>query len=488
VVTRFLLLALALAPVGCFEADVPKCTVSCATDNDCPGSLSCSAQGACAPSGQSCSSVESCTANEFVSCRDTDTLERCNATGDDTIVEECGAAGCNATGRACNACVPDALQCNGNALQRCASDGSAFTTVETCAASCVGAVAPVDAHCAYLSPRYLPDICDMPAATAARVFDTSGTLDTSLDTTCDAIITQLAGPAFCVIRAGTITVNASRSITFVGNRAVALVADSALTMQAGSLIDASANGTTNGPGGGTLTSGGAQSGASAGGGAGFKTLGAAGGGAATAGGGSAGGAVVNPLLLNSLIGGPRPAIPGAVLSAFPGGGGGALNLIACRGTVDIAGTIDVGGGGGGPGRDVVAGAQLQFITAAGGGAGGQVVFQGLQVTITGSTFANGGGGGGGSNANDLAGTAGGDGLRSTACASAGAGNGAPNGGVGGCVIGAPTIGGGGNTSSNGGGGASTGMFFVFAPAGVTPTITPASTSPVFEARQTSMTR
>ncbi len=478
------------ATLSCFEAEVPNCTVSCSSDNDCPAGLGCSTEGLCATSEDACTVPITCTANEFRSCVDGETLERCNATGDGTMTETCGAAGCNAARGACNACAPDELRCsatNPAVIERCAADGAAFTDDQLCAHQCVAGTDTVATHCSYLEPLYLPDICDMPAATPSILYSTSGTIDTAVATSCDQVVTQMAGPEICVIRAGTIEVMAGRTMTFTGARALALVADASLTI-AGT-IDVAAEGTTNGPGGGFVRSGAVQSGASGGGGAGFKSAGGNGGGSAGAGTGSAGGAPTNPLLLNSLVGGTRQNTSLMLISAVPGGGGGALNLIACRGTVTVSGVIDAGGGGATGGRDQIAGLQVSFVSAAGGGSGGQVLMQGLQVIVTNTaqTYANGGGGGGGTATNDTTGGSGTDGLRSTSCASGGVGAAAPSGGSGACQGTAAQNGGGGNGSSNGGGGG-LGYFWVYAPAGVTPTITPGSSSPTIDPRRTAMTR
>ena len=64
----------------------------------------------------------------------------------------------------------------------------------------------------------------------------------------------------------------------------------------------------------------------------------------TDGGGANGGATVNPVGMQSLIGGPRPGLSATLIPG--GGGGGAAMLIACRGSVAVSGTIDAGGGGG----------------------------------------------------------------------------------------------------------------------------------------------
>jgi hypothetical protein len=130
----------------------------------------------------------------------------------------------------------------------------------------------------------------------------------------------------------------------------------------------------------------------------------------------------------------------------------------------------------------------------GGGAGGMVVLQGRNVSVTGQLFANGGGGGGGKP--DTGDTARGgrapDGPISVACASGGTSS--SNGGVGGTggckamnpgpggkcspMAGRPSV------PSAGGGGGSTGLLFAYTPAGVMPVLTPSAASPNFEAAGT----
>lgn len=117
-----------------------------------------------------------------------------------------------------------------------------------------------------------------------------------------------------------------------------------------------------------------------------------------------------------------------------------------------------------------------YVGATGGGSGGFVVLQGLQVSVTGKLYANGGGGGGGCSTDNCTGNDGQDGQLSTAPAQGGAGliNGGP-GGLGGYRY-APTEGAASGVSPGGGGGAA-GRFAVYVPTGVTPIIMPIETSP-----------
>lgn len=481
------LIVLALAPVGCFESAAPNCTVSCVVDADCPSDLLCSSDGKCSTDGEVCVPiVNSCTAGEFLTCVGTQT-QVCNQTGDGADLTECGAPGCNAAAGRCNTCAPSELACGGDELQSCSADGTTVTTVETCALGCApGNVLGDAARCRTLAPVWIPNVCNIPAAEAEVVY-LNGTLDTTVDTTCNGgLITQSSAPPICVIRYGKITFTAARTLTVVGSRTVAFVADTDVLV-AGTL-DVAAKGIVSGPGGGTsVATAGRVSGANGGGGAGFKTVGAAGGGPGGAGAGGVAGSIVNPQTLNSFIGGPRPQLPSMTdfSSPDPGGGGGGLLLVSCKGTVTLASTglIDAGGGGGNPGRDTVAGAQISVVAAAGGGAGGHVVIQGAMVTIEASAqiYANGGGGGGGSTLNEPAtGLAGANGPRSLSAALGGNPGGAGGaGGNGGRAGAGPTVGGA-STSSGGGGGGATGVVQLHTPTGTTPTISSTMFSPALE--------
>jgi len=325
----------------------------------------------------------------------------------------------------------------------------------------------------YLEPRYLPDICDQLATLPSLEITTTASFDTNLDASCTGgVVAQLEKPDICVVRYGTFTLDDAKTLTVTGSRALAIVTDGDL--QIVGTLDAAAHAGANGPGGGTRSSGGISTGSNAaakgGGGAGFRQIGGDGGSATQNGGGAAGGPALSANGLASLIGGPKS----------DGGGGGAVTLISCRGAVVVSGTIGVGGGGGIAGFDVISGPSLGEIAGYGGGAGGQVLLQGLDVRVTGSLFANGGGGGSGAPANDLAGDPGDDGsFSSTSCTAGGVRSPGGAGGKGGC--GANPQSGQAPSSSTattpGGGGGSAGFLFVYVPEGVTPTLLPAEVSP-----------
>lgn len=411
---------------------------------------------------------------EFASCRE-DAAITCNASGTNYEVETC-TDGCSAANRGCNSCAPDTSRCVEAGLSRCGSNG-VLSVAEPCALGCVEAPTP---HCAYLQPKYLPSVCDVPSAEPSLTISNSGTFDTSLDSNCNGgIVVQNGAPSICVAHYGTITIQAGKTLTIIGRteipneggRSVALVADGALTIEG--TVDLGAVGMQSGPGGGTTVSSGPPVGSNAQGGAGGKTAGGPGGSLTADGGALNGGAPsTNPNLLTALVGGARVV----------GGGGGGGMMISCRGTVSVPGVISAGGGGG-----------VVFLVAGGGGAGGNIVLQGIDVVVTGEVYANGGGGGAGAAPGQQTGFAfGEDGSRSDSISARG---GVPLTGGGGGGDGgranasprpglAPTVTGG----KPGGGGGSIGFAQTYTPAGVTPTLTPAHSSPLFEPNGTIPTR
>ena len=377
--------------------------------------------------------------------------------------------------------------CKGAQAYACDAAGTGYDVVD-CAAGCVDSPAP---HCAYLQPRYLPDVCDAPAKLDRLVVSSSGTFDPNLDSSCTGgVVTQAGAPSICVVRYGEISIAAGAKLTVSGTlqgsvgRPIALVSDGTLAI-AGTL-DIGAKGSTNGPGGGVTSSGGPMQVPNAGGGAGFKTTGGAGGNSTMDGGAFNGGAAAaNPGLLTALIGGPSAAK--AAADDFGGGGGGAATLISCHGQVAVSGTITAGGGGGSGGFHLINNA-----AGFGGGAGGYVVLQGLSISVTGSAFANGGGGGGGAQSNNADGVRGEDGSLSDSVQARG---GTPQGGEGmggnGGIAGTVPYPGNKPTTSPataGGGGGSVGFLQTYTPANITPTLTPAHVSPGFEPNATTPTR
>ncbi|MBP6631809.1 MAG: hypothetical protein KA297_20390 [Kofleriaceae bacterium] len=466
--------ALVSPAAGCFKVDVASCTVACASDGDCPGGLTCSAEGRCSTGG-SCAggadagaadAVTTCTPDEFLSCSDPSTAVRCNSTGDGAVTVACGAPGCSDLAAGCNLCEASSTRCVGDQLEQCAADGSGLGSVETCDLGCVDTATP--ARCATIAPVWLPGVCDVEAP-AGVVTIAAGTYDTGLAATCTGgMVAQSGAAPICVVRGRNLDVPGT--VIYTGPNPVALVADVNLVM--GGNIDVSANGVDDGPGGGpsliAAAFGTPASRASRGGsGSGFKTNGGLGGvGTGTAG---TAGTFVNPLVLNAFLGGPGGSSPTMVNGGgFGGGGGGGLILVACRGVVTVNGSIDAGGGGGRPGYDETEGAQVSVLSAGGGGAGGYVVVQGARVVLgaTSALWANGGGGGGGTHVNDGVGLAGEDGRRAAQAAPGGIGQvGGGTGGNGGSMM-PPTAGGSDGQGSAGGGGGSAGRIQVYAPAPV----------------------
>lgn len=473
---------------GCYDtSSAPSCRIQCATDADCTDGLTCGPGNLCTD-GEDCLSPPSCTPDEFIACVD-DMAHACNATGDGTTDTACE-HGCNMTERRCNDCVPDAMSCTTDmmSVQQCSPDGRTQNVADACAAGCNPGDGSVAAHCTYLQPAWLPDICDMPAADDTFAPNASATISTALDTNCSSIVVQMAngnpiGPQICVIRAKTVTIANAITTTFTGNRAIALVADSQLTV-AGT-IDVGAINASNTPGPGLAGgNGGAPSSTGGGGGAGFGTAGGNGGSTST-GGGGAGGATTDPSTRAFFAGGYSAGssggiMPNPVTDIAGGAGGGGLLLIACRGNASVTGVINAGGGGGRGNHDTLGGAGIQNSKGpSGGGSGGYVVIQGLSVSVAGGVFANGGGGAGGSNTDDGSGPIGSKGLSSTSAAPGGAGV-SSNGGNGGVLSqpGQNGTGAGAGASYGGGGGGGAGVIHIYAPMGVTP-MTTGTMSPAF---------
>jgi hypothetical protein len=427
-----------------------------------------------------------CPANEFIACEG-DVARMCNATGDGTITQSCGVPGCNADARRCNQCVPNTDLCTSpSEIAHCSVDGVPAGQ-NACAVECVTSSIP---HCAHLEPRYVPDACDSPATAPELTISNLAGLDTDLDITCTGgVIPQSGGPSICVVRYGVIHITSTATLTVRGMRALALVADSSVIIDG--VLDVGANGAANGPGGGTVLSGARVFSDAGGGGAGFATAGGAGGSTTTDGGGGLGGGrATDPAIVTVLIGGTRPERTIGGGAPASGGGGGAATLIACRGQVSVSGLLDARGGGGtGGGPGTFAGSHW---SGTGGGAGGNVVLQGLSIVVTGQVFANGGGGGAGWTLSGRSGLPGTDGTRSASdSASGGASVGGEGaGGRGGRQGAAPGEGTRPAASGMlpGGGGGSLGFFQTYTPRGIEPTLTPAAASPSFGVNKNVETR
>ena len=423
----------------------------------------------------------SCTANEFVTCDGSNAIT-CNSDATDYLSMACQ-FGCSATNGGCNQCAASSSTCSGSAVATC--DASGVVHTEQCAGSCVDAPTP---HCQYLSPKYLPDICETPGVGTFTWAQQFGDFDSDLDVNCNGgIVQQTGAPAICVVRYASITIVAGTTLHvfssanlanyFGDGRAIAFVSDGDLNV--GGTINVSASRLFSGPGGGYEFSGGGGGG-SGGGGAGFATAGASGGSTGSDGGANNGGfARMDPVNLETLAGGPQS----------DGGGGGALLLVSCHGSVNVSGLLLAGGGGGVGGYYVLDGTG----GGAGGGAGGNIVLEGLDVHVTGSVLANGGGGGAGGigSAGSSTSEDGRDGTIDYLSGPPGgiARAGAGNGGAGGSLSGPPQPGRQPTGSGGpGGGGGSMGFAQTYTPAGVTPTLTPVAMSPAFGSNATVPTR
>lgn len=392
--------------------------------------------------------------------------------------------------------------CLGDDALTCNATGDGYERVP-CELGCKTEPAP---HCGYIEPRYLPDVCDLPAESETLIISSSASFDPNLDSNCNGgIVAQTGAPGICVVRFRKIEITADAELRITGKadtvkpenvgRSIAFVADDELTI--GGVLDVGAKGVVNGPGAGLVLSGGGTLVSSptvhvAAGGAGGKTPGASGGSASADGGANNGGiATSDPAFLAVLLGGAaawRSSQEANLSSGGGGGGGGAATLIACRGAVSVTGTVRAGGGGGSGGPTAIGICGPGF----GGGAGGYIVLQGKKVVVTGGVFANGGGGGAGCRANLAFGTNGLDGLASDTMAAPGGTpeNGEGHGGDGGVGSRPPTVGGKPTTNPGtaGGGGGSVGFVQVYTPSGEEPMLSSATASPAFQPNGTIKTR
>ena len=421
---RFVLV-LVLA-MGCSTKPNPK---SC-LDNHCsdPELPFCDVDGSVGGEPNTCIAVD-CMPGAFEKCERDKSLV-CNTRGDNFELAECE-FGCSGEAAGCNACNTPACE------------------NET-----------------HIIPKYLPDVCAQLAGAPALTISANTSLDTSNAIVCSSVVTQTGAPDICVLHYGKITIDAVQTYTITGSRVLALVADRELVIDG--TLDVSGTADANGPGGGFIKSGTGQT--NAGGGAGYRHMGGAGATTTTNGGANNGGAAgTNPLQLTQLFGGSQ-ATRGSDGNA-PGGGGGGLTLISCRDRVSIVGIVDAGGGGGFGDAFV----QANYRYAAGGGSGGTVVLQGMNLSVSGGIFANGGGGGGGGGPGGL----GADGPRSMLNALGGTPN-INGGGFGGSGGNAnqPSIGAA-STAGAGAGGGSAGFILTYTPQGVIPAIGD-TTSPAYE--------
>lgn len=447
--------------VSCVENDV-------CTDPDLPF---CDVDGAVSGHPHTCIAVD-CVPSQFETCRG-DAAVTCNATGDNFDLVQCQ-FGCNEAVGACNECTPATDTCVGMTLDHCGADGLPAQS-ETCPAACVESPTP---HCGYVEPKYLPDACDQVAASGDLTVSSNTVFDTSADTACTGgIVAQVNGPDICIVRNKSISITNGASLRVFGARALALVADEQVAVDG--VLDISGDVGKDGPGGGLTVSAGSESSSTGGGGGGFNTVGAPGGSLTANGGAANGGAAIDVAGSPVLLGGTRGG--GVTKNA-----GGAAMLIACRGAVVVHGVVDAGGGGGAGGlNNIVTGVRLG---GEGGGSGGDLLLQGLSITVTGQVFANGGGGGAGLPSNNLGGDPGDDGSRSIVSPAPGGLPQLDEGAGGSGALGSLSAGPGGKPTATGGlpggGGGGSGILRTFTPTGVTPSLSSATAAPAFETNQT----
>jgi hypothetical protein len=406
-----------------------------------------------------------CRPGAAMSCKD-GMLQRCRADGQGYERSACGALGCDAAGQRCNECAPNQLSCREDRLTQCGADGR-VAREEVCAMGCGmgpgGAAAcnvckPDSAQCRdtqllrcragqwqttactkgcdqavrqcverKLVPANLrPDICQV-TASLDHVF--AGEIELNTDDDCDEVVTQQPGvPEICVHIFAHILVAEGATVRARGKRALALVATE--TLRIDGTLSVSAIGATSGAGSvlagpGIGAAARAPAGAvglasaAGGGGGGHATRGAPGGAATercdrttcsvVAG---AGGVAYGDATLAPLIGGAAGGRNGAgtiTRRDAPGGGGGALQLVACGQLMLGATAVLEANGGGGGGGVPAAGAALNdgagLGAGAGGGSGGVILIQARTATLSAAArlVANGGGGGGASSGTGQAG-------------------------------------------------------------------------------------
>ncbi len=373
---------LAAGLFGCTKDNPLECSNNFCSDLALPY---CDLTGEIGGEPNTCIAVD-CTPGEFAACRG-DQAITCNPMGMNYDLGLCD-LGCDPASGCITeviSCEPNTLRCGDRVVERCDANGE-FSS-EACDVACIDEGGP---HCAYLEPKYLPDICDVPG-TGHLDF---GPFDTNIDSQCNGgIVAQVDGPEICVVRYSTITVPAGVDAKVTGSRALALVADEKLEVLG--TLDVSADASRSGPGAGEQNRGRAN-GFGGGGGGGFKGTGGSGGNNTSPGGAANGGPARQAAAFPSLVAGQGEISSDSPISAG-GGAGGAAILVSCRGFVEISGLVDAGGGGGRGGGDGDGRPNNVAINAGGGGgSGGQVVIQALSVRVTGTLVANGGAGGNGS--------------------------------------------------------------------------------------------
>jgi hypothetical protein len=313
----------------------------------------------------------------------------------------------------CDATRP--TQCDGDELITCSSSG-AIVDRETCRGFCQP-TSQTAARCATLVPANLPgDPCGLPALRPRVVssdleIDTQGCVDGRL-------VEQNGGGQICLLEYTHFEIEPGVTVRAAGLLPLAVVAD---TILIGGALDVSAEGPSGGAGSGEVGAGDQDDGSytSGGGGGGFATRGAGGatdlGNILVSGGSSYGNRQLVPLIGGSA--GGRGGVTSQICTvgcptpARGGGGGGALQLVACKSLHLGAGAQvrAVGGGGEGGFAAPLAGVVTTAGGGGGGGSGGAILVESPRVVIAIAAFfaATGGGGGGGGGLDD--GDDGGDG-------------------------------------------------------------------------------
>ncbi len=249
------------------------------------------------------------------------------------------------------------------------------------------------------------DVCPMPPLTNDVMIAGDRTINTATvgGGHCDAITAQSGGPSLCMISGRTITIANGARLFGQGPNALVLVANDTITVTGTIDVASRLNQTSSGAGASTNCAGpnggdASQFEGAGGGGAGgsFATKGGNGGtGRQPNNPNTAGGVAANPqgapaLVVGGCAGGRGGNASGGGGYGVGGAGGGAVYLIAGT-SIDITGTINASGSGGGQGA---AGTNASG-GAGGGGSGGLIGLDAPAITSTGQIFANGGSGGGG---------------------------------------------------------------------------------------------
>jgi hypothetical protein len=425
---------------GCFGLSLGDEPFVCGGDGtECPPGYDC-VFGVCTrqglPDAAPPDAAVECTPNALLECVDGDSARVCNGEGNAVLDLECP-GGCSDV---CVRCEPGTVTCVDGELETCGPGGDVIAR-KTCHAGCDGSAEPN--ACLHLDPQNLPaDACAGSDATDV-VVDGDLAWDTASCTTFGgARVTTETGETACVVTVRKLSVTDRGTLRATGD--VPLIVVALEDMKLAGRIAAGGTGTTSGPGGSQAQgTGGSVDGESnqGGGGGGHLTLGGMGGSGGTGpkvtipGGDVHGDPSLAPLAAGSRggRGGDPCGLGGCPITPIDrsGGGGGAVQLVACR-RLEIAPTarIDAGGGGGGGGNAAQVLKRPELLVPAGGGsgggAGGAILVEAPEIAIPGGAKVTACGGGGGGGGGLTAGTAGRDATDEIA-AQGGGGGGAAGG-------------------------------------------------------------